>query len=80
MLGWKGVVLLCRLLGLYGLCSVLSFRALFLPLQAFWPGHLDVDKLNVVRSIAGCFLKPLPLAKDGDLKATVKPWVSALYE
>ena len=41
-------------------------------LQAFWPGHLGIDNLNVVRSIGrvldqGFPSKPLPLVKDGDL-------------
>ena len=43
-----------------------------LALQAFWPGHLGIDNLNVVRYIGrlldqGLVSKPLPLVKDGDL-------------
>ena len=46
-------------------------------LQAYWPCHLGIDNLNVVRSIgrlldAGCLAKPLPLVKDGDLVALVQ--------
>ena len=43
-------------------------------LQVCWPGHMGVDDPDVVLSIArlldhGCFSKPLPLVKDGDLIA-----------
>ena len=46
-------------------------------LQAYWPCHLGMDNLNVVRSIgrlldADCLAKPLPLVKDGDLVALVQ--------
>ena len=42
-----------------------------LAVQAFWPGHLGIDDLNVVRSIGrlldqGAVTKPLPLFDDGD--------------
>ena len=47
-----------------------------LALQAFWPGHLGIDSLDVVRSVGrlldhGCFFKPLPQGKDDDLIAIV---------
>ena len=46
-------------------------------LQAYWPCHLGIDNLNVVRSIgrlldADCLAKPLPLVKDGDMVALVQ--------
>ena len=46
-------------------------------LQAYWPCHLGIDNLNVVRSIgclldAGCLAKPLSLVKDGDLVSLVR--------
>ena len=46
-------------------------------MQAYWPCHLGIDNLNVVRSIgrlldADCLAKPLPLVKDGDLVALVQ--------
>ena len=46
-------------------------------MQAYWPFHLGIDNLNVVRSIgclldADCLAKPLPLIKDGDLVALVQ--------
>ena len=49
----------------------------FLALQAFWPCHLGIDNLNVLRSIGrlldhGSFSSPLPLVKDGDLIAVVQ--------
>ena len=48
-----------------------------LAMQAYWPFHLGIDNLNVVRSIgrlldADCLAKPLPLVKDGDLVALVQ--------
>ena len=82
MLGWKGVVLFWRSLGLSRLCSALSFGGATFALQAFWPGHLGVDNLDVVRSLAQlldhiCFSKPTPLVKDGDLIAIVKHMIVA---
>ena len=46
-------------------------------MQAYWPCHLGIDNLDVVRSIgrlldADCLPKPLPLVKDGDLVALVQ--------
>ena len=48
-----------------------------LALQAFWPGHLGIDNLNVVRSIGrlldqGSVSKPLQLVKDGDLFSLIQ--------
>ena len=48
-----------------------------LALQAFWPRHLGIDNLNVVRSIGrlldqGVVSKPVPLVKDGDLISLIK--------
>ena len=59
-----------------------EFWVLFLALQAFWPGHLGIDNLNVVLSIArlfdhGCFSKPLLVVKDGDLVAIVQHMILA---
>ena len=50
-----------------------EFWGVILAPQAFLPGHLGVDNLNVVRTTFplldhGCLSKPLPLVKDGDLK------------
>ena len=54
-----------------------AFWGAIVALQAYWPCHLCIDNLNVVRSIgrlldAGCLAKPLPLVKDGDLVALVQ--------
>ena len=54
-----------------------EFWGAIVVLQAYWPCHLGIDNLNVVRSIgrlldAGCLAKPLPLVKDGDLVALVQ--------
>ena len=54
-----------------------EFWGAILAMQAYWPCHLGIDNLNVVRSIgrlldADCLAKPLPLVKDGDLVALVQ--------
>ena len=54
-----------------------EFWCTILALQAFWPGHLGVDNLNPVQSIArlldhGSLSRPLPLVKDWDLIALVR--------
>ena len=54
-----------------------EFWGAIVALQAYWPCHLGIDNLNVVRSIgrlldAYCLAKPLPLVKDGDLVALVQ--------
>ena len=54
-----------------------EFWGALLAMQAYWPCHLGVDNLNVVRSIgrlldAGCLARSLPLVKDGDLVALVQ--------
>ena len=54
-----------------------EFWGAIVALQAYWPCHLGIDNLNVVRSIgrlldADCLSKPLPLIKDGDLVALVQ--------
>ena len=54
-----------------------EFLGAILALQAFWPGHLGIDNLNVVRSIGrlldrGSLSKSLPLVKDGDLISIVQ--------
>ena len=54
-----------------------EFWGALLAMQAYWPCHLGIDNLNVVRSIGrllvfGCLAKPLPLVKDGDLVALVQ--------
>ena len=54
-----------------------EFWGAIVALQAYWPCHLGIDNLNVVRSIgclldADCLAKPLPLVKDGDLVALVQ--------
>ena len=53
-----------------------EFWGAIVALQAYWPCHLGIDNLNVVRSIgrlldADCLTKPLPLVKDGDSIALV---------
>ena len=64
--------------GFCKLCNVLNSGVLaIVALQAYWPCHLGIDNLNVVRSIgrlldADCLAKPLPLVKDGDLIALVQ--------
>ena len=54
-----------------------EFWGAIVALQAYWPCHLGIDNLNVVRSIgrlldADCLAKLLPLVKDGDLVALVQ--------
>ena len=54
-----------------------EFWGALLAMQAYWPCHLGIDNLNVVRSIGrlldfDCLAKPLPLVKDGDLVALVQ--------
>ena len=54
-----------------------EFWGAILALQAYWPCHVGVDNLDVVRGIgrlldADCLAKPLPLAKDGELVALVQ--------
>ena len=54
-----------------------EFWGAIVALQAYWPCHLGIDNLKVVRSIgrlldAGCLAKPLPLVKDGDLVALIQ--------
>ena len=54
-----------------------EFWGAIVALQAYWPCHLGIDNLFVVRCIgrlldAGCLSKPLPLVKDGDLVALVQ--------
>ena len=54
-----------------------EFWGALLAMQAYWPCHVGIDNLNVVRSIgrlldADCLAKPLPLVKDGDLVALVQ--------
>ena len=53
-----------------------EYSGAIVALQAYWPCHLGIDNLNVVRSIgrlldADCLAKPFPLIKDGDLVALV---------
>ena len=54
-----------------------EFWGALLAMQAYWPCHLGIDNLNVVRSIgrlldSDCLAKPLPLVKDGDWVALVQ--------
>ena len=54
-----------------------EFWGAIVALQAYWPCHLGIDNLNVVRCVgrlldADCLAKPLPLVKDGDLVALVQ--------
>ena len=54
-----------------------EFWGAIVALQAYWPCHLGIDNLSVVRSIgclldSDCFSKPLPLVKDGDLVALAR--------
>ena len=48
-------------------------------LQAFWPGRLGVDTLNVVRTISKLLdhATTLPLVKNGDLICIVKHMILA---
>ena len=55
-----------------------EFWSAILALQAFWPGHLGIDNLNVVRTLGDGYLsKPLHLVKDGDLIAIVRHMILA---
>ena len=54
-----------------------EFWGAIVALQAYWPYHLGLDNLNVARTLGrlldeDSLLKPLPLAKDGDLIALVQ--------
>ena len=54
-----------------------EFWGAILALQAYWPCHLGIDNLDVVRSIGrllefDCLTEPLPLVKDGDLIALAR--------
>ena len=54
-----------------------EFWGAIVDLQAYWPCHLGIDNLDVVRSIgrlldADCLAKPLFLVKDGDLVTLVQ--------
>ena len=56
-----------------------EFWCAIIALQAYWPCHLGIDNLDVARSIGrlldhDSLVKPLPLAKDGDLIALVRTW------
>ena len=70
MLGWSVAVPLCRFRVHSKRYSVLSFGVRSWRCRFFWPGHLGIDILNVVRSVGrlldrGCLSKHLPLVKDG---------------
>ena len=59
-----------------------EFLGTVLTVQALWPGHLGVDNLDVVRSIArllghGSLSRHLHLVKDGDLIAVVQHMILA---
>ena len=77
MLGLSVAVLFFLSLEFCKLCNVLNSGVLMLLCSPYWPCHLGIDNLNVVRSIgrlldADCLAKPLPLVKDGDLVALVQ--------
>ena len=81
MLGWIGAVFLPVPAPLQTVQQA-DFFGTIMALQAFWPGHLGVDNLDVVRTIArlldhGTLSTPLPWVKDGDLIATVKHMILA---
>ena len=70
MLVWIAAVLLCRFRVLFRRFNELIFGGAILALQIFWPGHMSIDNLDVVRSSArlldhGSLSKPLPLVKVG---------------
>ena len=77
MLGWSVAVLFLPVPGALQTVQRAEFWGALLAMQAYWPCHLGIDNLNVVRSIgrlldADCLAKPLPLVKDGDLVALVQ--------
>ena len=77
MLGLCVAVLFYPSLGALQTVQRAEFWGAILAMQAYWPCHLGIDNLNVVRSIgrlldADCLAKPLPLVKDGDLVALVQ--------
>ena len=48
-----------------------EFWGALLAMQAYWPCHLGIDNLNLVRSIGrlldfDCLAKPVPLVKEHD--------------
>ena len=76
--GWSVVVRLCRSLA----PQRAEFQGAIMALQAFWPWHVGIDNLNVVRSIGRsldhvCLSCPLPLVYDGDLIAVVQHMIIA---
>ena len=71
MLDLSVAVLFFLSLGFLQTVQRAEFCGAIVALQAYWPCHLGIDNLNVVRSIgrlldADCSAKPLPLVKDGD--------------
>ena len=77
MLGLSVVVLFLPVPGALQTVQRAEFWGAIVALQAYWPCHLGIDNLNVVRSIgrlldADCLAKPLALVKDGDLIALVR--------
>ena len=76
-LNWSVVVFLYLSLGYLQSVQRAEFWGAIVALQSYWPCHLGIDNLNVVRSIgslldADCLAKPLALVKDGDLIALVR--------
>ena len=54
-----------------------EFWGAVLAMHAYWPCHLGIDNLNVARTLGrrldrDCWVKPLPLVKDGDLVALAR--------
>ena len=77
MLSLSVAVLFSLSLGFLQTVQRAEFWGAIVALQAYWPCHLGIDNLNVVRSIgrpldADCLAKPHPLVKDGDLVALVQ--------
>ena len=66
-----------RVPGVLQIVQRAEFWGAIVALQAYWPCHLGIDNLNVVRRIGrlldtDCLAKPLPLVKGGDLVALVQ--------
>ena len=74
------VVYSCRSLVLIGQFKGQSFRGTIFALQAFWPGHLGADNINVVHSIGRLLDQSsqlMFLVKDGDLISLIQHMIQA---
>ena len=76
MLAWSVAELFLPVPGVMQTVQRAEFWGAIVAMQAYWPCHVGIDKLNVARTtvLVGCWigtawLNLLPLVKDGDLVA-----------